>query len=645
LDAQLLSMVGGPIARRRASWARELPLIEMEEQRLHDLSDRELKKLSLSLRYRAKSGEPLAKLLPETFALVREASKRTLKMRHYDVQVLGGMAMYHGCVAEMATGEGKTLTATLTLSLRALPGKGVHMATVNDYLAKRDSEWMAPVYNMLGLSVGVIQTEMNQDERRENYACDITYGTAKEFGFDFLRDRLLIRRIQEQWGGLMGAAIGRPIGHKDEKPVQREHYAVLVDEADSVLIDDARTPLIISAIPGEAENTIVACYSWAYQVVGEFVEDEHYEFDHDKKSVELSVAGRQLVRSLTKPEELDSVGFVDLYQFVERAIRVEREFHRDQQYVVRDGEIVIVDESTGRLAEGRKWRDGTHQAVEAKEGVEVTVDSGQAARVTVQDYFQRYREVCGMTGTASTSSAEILKVYRMRVVPIPTNRPTGRTKLPTRIFGTAEAKWIAIANEIRELNEIGRPVLVGTRTIDTSVHLSRLLEQLGIRHQVLNAHQVEAEAEIVAEAGQRGRVTVSTNMAGRGTDIKLGESVHELGGLHVICTEIHDSKRIDRQLEGRCGRQGDPGTVRQFLSLDDEIIASGFGPSKGEKLVARGLKNDDHEFAQLEKTFRAAQRRVEKRQFQQRTVLLHQEKQLKKMYREMGQDPYLDSSH
>ncbi len=580
LDSQILSIVGGPASRRRSSWARDLPQIKAEQELLTDKADRELKKLSLSLRYRAKSGESLAKLLPEAFALVREASRRTLGMQHYDVQLLGGMAMFHGCVAEMATGEGKTLTATLPLFLRALPGKGVHMATVNDYLARRDSEWMGPIYNMLGMSVGVIQTEMRQDERRENYACDITYGTAKDFGFDFLRDRLLLRRIREQWGGTMGAAIARPAGHQDEKPVQREHYAVLVDEADSVLIDDARTPLIISAIPGDAERIVVACYDWANEVSGEFKEDEHYEFDHDKKTVELNVAGRQQVRALPKPEELNGVGFVDLYEFVERAIRVNREFQRDQQYVVRDGEIVIVDESTGRLAEGRKWRDGTHQAIESREGVEVTVDSGQAARVTVQDYFQRYRHVSGMTGTASTSSREIHKVYRMRVVTIPTNRPTGRKKLPTQIFGTAEAKWVAIANEIREMHDIGRPVLVGTRTIDKSVYLSKLLEQLGIRHQVLNAHEIEAEAEIIAQAGQRGRVTVSTNMAGRGTDIELGEGVPQLGGLHVVCTEIHESARIDRQLEGRCGRQGDPGTVRQYLSLDDEIRC-GSGAQKG----------------------------------------------------------------
>ena len=592
VDSQILSIVGGPASRRRSSWARDLPRIKVEQELLTDKADRELKKLSLSLRYRAKSGESLANLVPEVFALVREASRRTLGMQHYDVQLLGGMAMFHGCVAEMATGEGKTLTATLPLFLRALPGKGVHMATVNDYLARRDSEWMGPIYHMLGMSVGVIQTEMRQDERRENYACDITYGTAKDFGFDFLRDRLLLRRIREQWGGTMGAAIARPVGHHDEKPVQREHYAVLVDEADSVLIDDARTPLIISALPGDAERIVVACYDWANEVSGEFKEDEHYEFDHDKKTVELNVAGRQQVRALPKPEELNGVGFVDLYEFVERAIRVNREFQRDQQYVVRDGEIVIVDESTGRLAEGRKWRDGTHQAIEAREGVEVTVDSGQAARVTVQDYFQRYRHVSGMTGTASTSSREIHKVYRMRVVPIPTNRPIRRTKLSTRIFGTAEAKWIAIANEIREMHDIGRPVLVGTRTIDKSVYLSRLLEQLGIRHQVLNAHEIESEAEIIAQAGQRGRVTVSTNMAGRGTDIGLGESVPQLGGLHVICTEIHESARIDRQLEGRCGRQGDPGTVRQYLSLDDEIIAVGLGPKRGEKLITLGRKDE-----------------------------------------------------
>lgn len=624
-----------------ARFVGQLPLIDKFEAELKDRSDREIRKYSLGLRHRAKSGEPLYKLLPEAFALVRIAGARTMNMRHYEVQLIGGMIMFDGAIAEMETGEGKTLTATLPTYLYALPGKGVHVATVNDYLAARDAELMMPVYKMLGMTVGVIESQMSSDDRRKAYSCDITYGTSKEFGFDFLRDRLLIRQTREQGLGVLGPLLAGK-KEKNEEPVQREHFFALVDEADSVLIDDARTPLVISAIPGEAEKVAVACHQWAANAEREFEEDNHYEYDHDKKSVELTVTGRLLVRQVPKPKLLDTVGLVDLYDYIERAIKVKRDFHSGQHYVIRDGEIVIVDESTGRIAEGRKWSYGIHQAIEAKEGVEVTVATGQAARITVQDLFLRYRHLGGMTGTASSSKGEFKKIYKLNVIKCPTNRIPQRKLWSDRVFGNAEAKWSAIVEEIREINASGRPILVGTRTIEKSEELSKRLTEAGIEHEVLNAHQVALEAEIVSRAGQPSKVTVATNMAGRGTDIKLGEGVHDLGGLHVICTELHDSARIDRQLVGRCGRQGDPGSTRQFMALDDDCLLIGLGPKRYKKLVAFG-ENQSAELPAYAKLFRQAQRRIENKHFGDRKVLLYHEKQRKKMHREMGQDPYLDS--
>ena len=602
--------------------------------------DDKLKKESLSLRYRAKSGELLADMVPEAFALVMEAADRTLGMRHFDVQLLGGMAMFHGAIAEMATGEGKTLTATLPMYTRALPGKGALLATVNDYLAARDAQWMAPVYQMLGLTSGVVTTDMSRPQRRQAYNCDITYGTAKEFGFDFLRDRLVLRQIRQKQLAFFDSMDEG--GGGGESPVQRDPYYALVDEADSILIDEARTPLIISAIAGDDIKEIQATYAWAASVADQFEEDTHYEYDHEKKKVELLLAGRQLVRALPKPPDLDSVGLIDCYDFTERAIKVTRDFLLDQHYVVIDGEIVIVDESTGRLAEGRKWRDGIHQAIEAKEGVEVTMDTGQAARITVQDLFMRFEFLGGMTGTAASSAKEFRKIYKKSVCPIPTNRPPRRKILEERIYGTGEEKWNAIADEVQEMRSIGRPVLIGTRTIDHSQILSRLLEQRGIEHQVLNAHHVAVEAEVVAKAGELGKVTVATNMAGRGTDIKLPDEVSELGGLHVICSEIHDSARIDRQLVGRCGRQGDPGSVRQYLSFDDEILVTGLGPKRARRLRESGKKLQGNRKG-MGRMFRKAQRKVENKHLRDRNMLLHHEKQRKKMHRELGQDPYLDT--
>jgi preprotein translocase subunit SecA len=641
-SATILSWVGGPVSRRLARWGQLLAQMNALEPVLQKETDHDLTKRSLSLRFRAKSGERLDRMLVEAFALVREAAVRTTGLRHFDVQLIGGMALFFGNIAEMDTGEGKTLTATLPLYLHALVGKGAHLATVNDYLAARDADWMRPIYSLLGLTVGVVETPDSQDKRRKAYACDITYGTAKEFGFDFLRDRLLLRRMGRQQTDFLGEGSNERWDASGEQPVQRGPHFALVDEADCILIDEARTPLIIGTLGDKARERLVATYQWAAEHADKYVEDTHYEYDHDDKKVELTTEGRQFMRSLPQPEILRGVGLVDLYQYTERAVKVLRDYFLDQEYVVREGEIVIVDEFTGRLGEGRKWRDGIHQAIEAKERVEVTVPTGQAARITVQDLFLRYRHLAGMTGTARSAAREFRKIYRMRVIPIPTNKPPRRKRLEPRVFGTADAKWEAIVREIQEVHAHTRPILIGTRSIDKSEHLSRLLSATGIEHRVLNAREIAKEAQIVSQAGQAGKVTVATNMAGRGTDIKLGEGVAESGGLHVIVTEMHDAARIDRQLIGRCGRQGDPGSFRTYVSLEDDILGSGFGPKAEKKYAALGAQVN----GQLDRyvgLFRRAQRKVERRHFRDRNVLLYHEKQRKKMQREMGQDPYLDT--
>jgi len=618
------------------------------EATLQGEEDAGLKKRSLALRYRAMAGERLKSLLPEAYALVREAGRRTLKMRHYDVQIIGGIALFEGHIAEMQTGEGKTLTATLPMYLHSLVGKGAHLATVNDYLAKRDAEWMTPLYEMLGVNVGIIQTSDDQTSRRKSYSAAVTYGTAKEFGFDFLRDRLLLRaqnRIQTE---MLGGGDGG-FNQSGDQPVMRGMHFCLVDEADSILIDEARTPLIIGSIEDTVRDQIVETYRWAAEHATEFLIDEHYEIDDETKRYELTSRGRGKVRALPKFDLVRTMGLVDLYEYVERAIKVHHEFLLDRQYVIRPSEkdpnvdeIVIVDEFTGRLAEGRKWRDGIHQAIEAKENIEISVPTGQAARITVQDLFLRYPHLAGMTGTAATSARELARIYRTPVVRVPTNRPPKRKQLPAKVYGAIESKFQAIALEVQAIHDTGRPVLIGTRSIDKSILLSRLLDELGIEHEVLNANNVQREAEIVARAGECGKVTVATNMAGRGTDIKLSDDVEQLGGMHVICTELHDAARIDRQLIGRCGRQGDRGSYRQYLSLDDDILKSGLGATRAEKLKNKGewVTGSVDSMARL---FVRAQRKVERKHFRDRMVLMHHEKERKKMQREIGQDPYLDT--
>ncbi len=627
-------------------WKRQLAQVNAFEEILKKEDDLSLRKRSLALRYQAMAGEKLSTLLPEGYALVREAGRRALSMRHYDVQVIGGVALFEGYIAEMQTGEGKTLTATLPLYLHSLSSKGAHLATVNDYLAKRDAEWMEPIFNLLGLDVGIIQTSDDQASRRKSYAAAVTYGTAKEFGFDFLRDRLLLRaqnRLQTEMLGDGGGGFG---GSGDEVVMRGMHFC-LVDEADSILIDEARTPLIIGSIEDTVRDQIVETYRWAAKHGSDYEKEEHFTIDPDTKQIELTARGRQKVRAMPKSDLVRTMGLVDLYEYTERAIKVHREFLLDRQYVVRPGdkgddEIVIVDEFTGRLAEGRKWRDGIHQSIEAKENIEISVPTGQAARITVQDLFLRYPNLAGMTGTAATSARELHRIYKTPVLRVPTNKPPKREQLPDRVFGTMMLKFEAIVKEIQEVHAQGRPILIGTRSIDKSEIISKMLDELGIEHQVLNANNVEQEAEIVSAAGGEGKVTVATNMAGRGTDIKLSDGVEDIGGMHVICTEFHDAARIDRQLIGRCGRQGDRGSYRQYLSLDDDILKSGLGLKRGEKLKDQGelIGGSADRYAKL---FRKAQRKVERKHFRDRMVLMHHEKERKKMQREIGQDPYLDT--
>lgn len=624
----------------------ELCRVNDLEAGLLSATEEQLRRSSLSLRYRALSGEPADRLLPEAYALVREAARRTIGMRPYDVQVLGGIAMHRGCVAEMQTGEGKTLAATMPLFLAALSGQGAHLATANDYLAARDADLLRPVYASLGMSVGVIQTGTNRRERRRAYDCDVTYAAARELGFDFLRDRLLADSsagaASPRRPRLLGQAAGLSPEPAQRAPVQRELHFALVDEADSILIDEARTPLIVSALPTQSAVRSQSLFRWAAQSTAAFVEGDDFQHEPQHRRLELTAQGRRKVRELDKPAELCDLAMWELYEYVERALLVEREFFRDRHYVVRAGEVVIVDEFTGRLAEGRRWRDGTHQAVEAKEGLDISLKTGEAARVTVQDFFLLYHRLAGMTGTAATSRRELHRIYRLSVCVIPTNRPARRRRLPDRVFLDGEAKWDAIIAEIVETHAAGRPVLVGTRSIDRSEEVSRRLTDAGIAHAVLNAHRHAEEARIVAHAGEISRVTVATNMAGRGTDIQLAPEVAEAGGLHVICTELHESARIDRQLIGRCARQGDPGSYRQFMALDDDILSLGFGPPRAARLR-------DHYAGRtatqgLARLLRKAQRKVERQHFRQRRLLLYHENERRTLQRELGQDPYLDST-
>ncbi|MFO0957883.1 MAG: preprotein translocase subunit SecA [Isosphaeraceae bacterium] len=613
------------------------------EPALKQESDAQILARSKALRQRVRQGESLNPMLVEAFALVREAAKRTVKQRHFDVQLVGGAAIHYRCVAEMETGEGKTLVATLPAYLNALQGKGVHVVTVNDYLASRDAEFNTPVYQLLGLTVGCIQTGQQDGQRRAAYNCDITYGTSKEFGFDFLRDELKKyqsgasdnhRKSFEQ------AFLGKNTeGAEGSRPVQRGHHFAIVDEADSILIDEARTPLIIGAnnqpTPEEAD-----AYLGADQLAATLVRGKDFKYDLMEKKAELNAQGRRKVQAKAKGHAFRSLTVDQLYEYVERALRAQIGYIRDKEYVVHDDEIVIVDEFTGRMMPGRQWQDGLHQAIQAKERLEVTLETITAARVTVQDFFKRYRKLAGMTGTITSDAGEVARVYKTGVFKVPTNRPCRRVWAPDRVYSTESEKFRAVADEIIRLNGKGVPVLVGTRSIERSEKLSGLLTEAGIEHQVLNAKNHAIEAQIVSLAGQPGKVTVATNMAGRGTDVKLGEGVAELGGLHVIGTERHESLRIDRQLAGRCARQGDPGHAQFYVSLEDELFEA-FGEKPAGRLRRRYRGRGDLTSVGKRRLVFAAQAKKERQHRKDRKLLMHYEKQRAEMRRNMGLNPVL----
>lgn len=612
--------------------------IDRLESSLQGLKTEELTKRSRSLRYRVLAGEPDLKVLPEAFALVRELGVRTLNMRLFDVQLIGGAALHLGKIAVMQTGEGKTLTAVAPLYLASLSGKGAHLLTANDYLAQRDAESLRPLYAALGLTVGYITSESSPAERRQAYACDITYSTAKEVGFDFLRDRLRQRQqmlgIESKFSSLVGSA-----EESIDESVQRPFYYAIVDEADNLLIDEARTPLVVSGL-GEGGLNRAPLFRWASQVVAKF-SDEDYEREDAKRQINLTTSGRKLARQLAAVPEIAPFPLLEVYGQLDLALVVQHYYARDRHYVIRDGEVVIVDEFTGRLAEGRKWRTGLHQAIEAREQLEITAETEEVARVTIQHLFSKYERLAGMTGTIGNSANELKTIYGTPVIEVPTHRPPRRLAYPAIIARDDRERWLRIADEVESIYEEGRPILIGTRSIDKSQILSQILTQRGIPHEVLNAKEHAREAEIVAHAGEFRKVTVATNMAGRGTDIRLDAATLELGGLHVICSEMHDSARIDRQLIGRAGRQGDPGSYRQFLSLDDDILVQGLSAWQLRRLRKLSFVNEIPQ--QVARYFRLAQRRIEQRNFEGRKVLLYQENRRREIQIELGQDPYLDA--
>jgi preprotein translocase subunit SecA len=608
--------------------------INQLETEVSSLSDDQLRAKTSEFKERIKQGELLDQILPEAFSVVREAGRRTLGERHFDVQLIGGIVLHEGKIAEMATGEGKTLVSTLPAYLNALEGKGVHIVTVNDYLAKRDSEWMGVIYRFLDLSVGVIVHELNDQERKKAYGCDITYGTNNEFGFDYLRDNMKF---------------------DIEDYVQRDLNFAIVDEVDSILVDEARTPLIISGPTEESTDK----YYKINRIIPSLKEGKDYQLEEKSHTAFLTEEGVAHVEKLLKVENLYDPRNIETLHHVNQGLKAHTLFKRDVDYVVKEGQVVIVDEFTGRLMPGRRWSDGLHQAVEAKENVRIENENQTLATITFQNYFRMFRKLAGMTGTADTEAAEFRKIYNLDVVVIPTNMPLIRSNYPDVIYKTEEEKYRAVVHEIEELNQLGRPVLVGTISIEKSERLSHLLKKKGVPHNVLNAKHHEREAEIIAQAGRVGAVTLSTNMAGRGTDILLGgnskflaktlvkdeeadeeamrkayekalqtvqkekEKVIELGGLHVLGTERHEARRIDNQLRGRSGRQGDPGSSRFFLSLQDDLLRI-FGSERISGIMDRlGMEEDQPiEHRLVTRAIENAQGKVEAHNFEIRKHLL-----------------------
>lgn len=578
--------------------------IEDLEEKMQAMSDEELQGMTAIFKERLHNGETLDDILAEAFAVAREASRRILGMRQYRVQLIGGIVLHQGKIAEMKTGEGKTLVAIAPVYLNALSGDGAHVITVNDYLAQRDKEQMQPVYEFLGMSVGVIIQDQDPTIRKAQYNCDIVYGTNNEFGFDYLRDNMVVKK---------------------EDKVQRDLNFAIVDEVDSILIDEARTPLIISG-PGDESTSL---YEQA-NVLIETLKEEDYEVDEKDNYANLTESGLKKAESFFGLENLTHVNNIEIYHHINQALRAHKLMDKDVDYVIKDGEILIVDEFTGRIMDGRRYSDGLHQAVEAKERVEIKNESKTMATVTFQNFFRLYKKLSGMTGTAKTEETEFESTYNMNVIQIPTNRPVIRADLQEKVFRTEKAKYDAVVDEIERIHKTRQPILVGTVSIDKSEMLSELLKKRGIKHQVLNAKQHDKEAAIVAKAGKLDSVTIATNMAGRGTDIALGagdkeeeEQVKALGGLYVIGTERHETRRIDNQLRGRSGRQGDPGTSRFFVSLEDEVIKL-YGGKSIEKIMSRmkGEENEALESKNLSKNIERAQRAIEGKNFEIRKNVL-----------------------
>ena len=590
--------------------------IEALRPQMQALSDEELRGKTKEYKERLAKGESLDDLLPEAFATVREAAKRVLGMEHYRVQLIGGIVLHQGRIAEMKTGEGKTLVSTSPAYLNALEGKGVHIVTVNDYLAKRDAEWMGKVHEFLGLTVGVVLNDMDHDERKKAYECDITYVTNNELGFDYLRDNMVIYK---------------------EQLVQRDLHYAIIDEVDSVLIDEARTPLIISGQSGKSTKLYEACDILARQmkrgeasqefskmdaIMGiEIEETGDFIVNEKDKVINLTQEGVEKVEKFFKIDNLADAENLEIQHNIILALRAHNLMHRDQDYVVADDQILIVDEFTGRIMPGRRYSDGLHQAIEAKEHVKVKRESKTLATITFQNFFNKFEKKAGMTGTALTEEKEFRDIYGMDVIEIPTNRPIARIDHQDAVYKTKKEKFKAVVEEVKEAHEKGQPVLVGTITIETSEMLSQMLQKKGIPHKVLNAKFHELEAEIIADAGQMGAVTIATNMAGRGTDIKLGEGVKELGGLKIIGTERHESRRIDNQLRGRAGRQGDPGESRFYISLEDDLMRL-FGSDRIKGLFDAMPDGEQVEHKMLSNAIESAQKKIEGNNFGIRKNLL-----------------------
>ncbi len=594
----LIKLIGATDERKVESFKPLVGRINELEPEMKKLSDEELRDKTRQFRARLADGKTLDDLLPEAFAAVREASCRTTGLRHFDVQLMGGVILHQGKIAEMKTGEGKTLVATLPIYLNALEGHGSHVVTVNDYLAKRDSEWMGPIYRALGLEVGVIQHSMEAPERRAAYSADVTYGTNNEFGFDYLRDNMAITLAD---------------------CVQREPYYAIVDEVDSILIDEARTPLIIS---GMVEDT-TATYLRANDLVRRLAKGTDFTTDEKTKNAVLTEHGIKKTEKFLNVDYLFDIAHIDLAHQIIQSLRAWHLFEKNVDYVVKEGEVIIVDEFTGRLMLGRRYSEGLHQAIEAKEGVEVQHESQTLATITFQNYFRLYKKLAGMTGTAKTEEAEFWKIYGLEVLVVPPHKPMVRADHSDLIYKNRRAKFRAVVNEIEDWYKKQRPVLVGTITIENSELVSEMLQRRGIPHHVLNAKHHEKEAEIVAKAGQPGTVTISTNMAGRGTDIVLGEGVVGKGGLHIIGTERHESRRIDNQLRGRAGRQGDPGSSRFYVSLEDDLMRL-FGSQRVSNMMDRlGIEEDTPiEHGLITRAIENAQKKVEQYHFGMRKQVL-----------------------